>query len=60
MQNYTKTQLDKKIDSFLARKFQQYPDLDTVGPEPKQSKRLLRERKGVMHTFLPIQLKVQF
>lgn len=60
MKEYTKTQLDKKIHSFLARKFQQYPELDTVGPEPKQSKRMLRERKGVMYSFLPTQLKVQF
>lgn len=60
MKEYTKTQLDKKIHSFLTRKFRQYPELDTVGPELKQSKRMLRERKGVMHSFLPTQLKAQF
>lgn len=60
MKEYTKTQLDKKIHSFLARKFQQYPELDSVGSETKQSKRLIREHKGIMHSFLPTQLKVQF
>lgn len=60
MKQYTQKALDKKIHDFLARKMQQYPDLDTIENEPKHSKRLMRERHDVMHTFMPARLKMQF
>ncbi len=60
MKEYTRKQLDDKIHSFLARKLQEYPELDTVDHEPKHSKRMMRERHDVMHTFMPAKLKMQF
>lgn len=60
MKEYTHKQLDEKIHSFLARKLQEYPELDTVDHEPKHSKRMMRERTDVMHTFMPAKLKMQF
>lgn len=60
MQQYTRKQLDDKISSFLSRKMEQYPDLDTFDREAKQSKRSMREHSGIMHSFLPTQMKVQF
>lgn len=60
MKEYTRKQLDKKIHNFLARKLQEYPELDTVDREPKHSKRLMRERHDIMHTFMPAKLKMQF
>ena len=60
LQQYKGKALDEKIHSFLARKLQDYPELDTVDHEPKHSKRIMRERSDVMHTFMPTKLKMQF
>ena len=60
MEEYKGKALDQKIHSFLSRKLQEYPELDTVDHEPKHSKRMMRERSDVMHTFMPAKLKMQF
>lgn len=60
MKEYTQKALDKKIHSFLNRKLQEHPEFDTVDHEPKHSKRMMRERHDVMHTFMPARLKMQF
>lgn len=58
MKDYTKDELDKKIESFLTKKFQKYPDI--IKSESKHSKRLIRERRGIMQPFIVTQLKMQF
>lgn len=60
MREYTKKELDQKIHSFLAKKLDQHPELDSVDHEPKHSKRMMRERSDVMHTFMPARLNMQF
>lgn len=63
MNQYTDEQLEEKIHLFLSRKFQQrkiQPDDDLMRTESKRSKRLLRDRRGILHHFMPTQLKAQF
>ena len=58
MKEYTKDELDKKIESFLQKKFQKYPDI--IRSESKRGKRIIREGRRFAHPFPTSQLRLQF
>lgn len=58
MQDYTKEELDKKIESFLTKKFE---ERGIVRHDSKRSKRMLREHGSFWNFFLqPTRPTTQF